>query len=119
MNDLKKSGDELIALERERDVLDRGQTIFTDALHFRDGELAKLAVALIHNVPSMVPETFMNREDIHELFALGSIERLIKAGALIAAQIDVFNFMELYTQSLNSVTDGESEKGAKLYIETP
>lgn len=93
INNLTKTGDELIAAYREQMVLGtEGQNIFSDALKYRNGELVQLAHALICNNLNLAPTVFFPREILH-LFALPDIERLIVAGAYIAAQVDVYNLM--------------------------
>lgn len=78
-------GVELIAEERRRQVEDLGRTADHDARH-DEGELTDAAVAYIWGEASLWPWGPANRFD-------GSgpndrIERLVKAGALLAAEID-------------------------------
>lgn len=92
INDLNKTGDELIAAYRERMVLEQNQPIFSDAIKHRNGELVQLAHALICRQASLAPEIFP-RLQVQYLIDLPDTERLIVVGAYIAAQIDVYNLM--------------------------
>lgn len=90
-NDILKTGGELIMEERERQVLEHSHFIASDAIKYRSGELVQLALALIHNNIEFAPADF-DRDQVKRWLDLEATERLILAGAFIAAQIDVFNF---------------------------
>jgi hypothetical protein len=80
-----KSGIEMIATERERQIVSEGYTIDHDNNHDVD-ELVSAAVAYAWNNVDMWPwelETWKPSEDINR--------NLVKAGALIAAAIDLNN----------------------------
>lgn len=99
MNDIKKTGDELIAMERERQVLVKGHTIMTDALKYKNGELLMVANALISKNINDAPHDWPD-EQVKEWIEKDDTERLILAGAFIAAQIDVYNFMQQVNESM-------------------
>lgn len=92
INDLNKTGDELIAAYREHMVLEQHQPIFSDAIKHRNGELVQLAHALICRQVHLAPDIFP-QDKVQELIDLPDTERLIVAGAYIAAQVDVYNLM--------------------------
>lgn len=89
-NDKTKTGDELIAIERESQIL-KGYTISEDAKKYRNGQLVNLALALIHKVTSYAAPDW-EPELVNRLVELPDEDRLIIAGTLLAAQVDVLNY---------------------------
>jgi len=79
------NGAELIAAERRRQVEELGRTAEHDEQH-DEGELADAAVAYVWGEASVWPWGETNRFD--ESGSADRIERLVKAGALLAAEID-------------------------------
>lgn len=79
------NGAELIAEERRRQVDELGRTADHDALH-DGGELTDAAVAYVWGDASLWPWGETDRFD--ESGSTDRIERLVKAGALLAAEID-------------------------------
>lgn len=86
---MKKTGVELIAAERERQIKEEGWTPEHDAQH-TNGELAKAAVcyALPDRLPEVIPLVWPWREEWFKAVPDDRIRELSKAGALIAAEID-------------------------------
>lgn len=93
-----KTGIELIAEERQRQIEVEGWTKEHDAEH-KNGELAKAAICYadpnIHYhwenriIRCRVPNKFWPKQwDIHWFKPTDRIRDLVKAGALIAAEID-------------------------------
>ena len=86
---MKKTGIELIAAERERQIKEEGWTPEHDAQHTGD-ELARAAVcyALPDRIPDTIPLVWPWAEEWFKPTPGDRIRELTKAGALIAAEID-------------------------------
>ncbi len=91
---MKKSGIELISAERQEQIEKHGRTIEKDVQSNRTGQLAEAAAVLIHptiSTPrkrfSMMPSNWDDEISL-KMCKKEYIERLIIAGALIAAEID-------------------------------
>jgi hypothetical protein len=111
MNDVKLSGDELIAAERERQVLDHNHTIVNDARAYKQDELIQMAAALIYANANIAPDCF-DRGQVMNMINKGRTERMIYAGAFLCAQIDVDNLIRQIDESMKSVTDGNETEDA-------
>lgn len=87
----ESEGARLIAVERQRQVETEGWTPEHDAIHTQ-GELAASAVAYVQLAAGMSPQTVMRHYwpwDAKWLKpSYDPIRNLVKAGALIAAEID-------------------------------
>lgn len=86
---MKKSGIELIAIEREEQFKKHRRTISDDAIQNSNRELVAGAVALLMPVPSSndFPK-FWNEKIVANMISKSYRERLIIAGAFISAEID-------------------------------
>lgn len=86
---MKKSGVELIAIEREEQFKKHGRTIYDDAIQNPNRELIAGASALLYPVPSVYyfPQ-YWDEKIVSKMISKSYKERLIIAGALIAAEID-------------------------------
>lgn len=80
-----KTGIELIAQERAEQIKKHGWTKEHDANH-ASGELTCVACGLAYNVPHMIPDNWEPFKQ--KMLAKKYKERLIIAGALLAAEID-------------------------------
>lgn len=101
MNDVKKSGDELIAAERERQVLVHGHSIVQDAKRHKGGELVHMVEALIHHKYGYTPDS-ISEAAINKMMEKSLVERLIYAGALIAAEIDRLNLLKQIDEAMQT-----------------
>jgi hypothetical protein len=91
-----ETGIELIEKERTEQLEKHGRTIERDIAENPEGELRDAAIILISNWPMLMdfPENW--QDDIMEHVIKKSYkERLIIAGALIAAEIDRLNNIRL------------------------
>lgn len=109
MNDPKMSGDELIAAERERQVLVHDRPIVWDLRHNTGGQLLQMAVHLIEPERFPAPPGW-DAEQVAHMDAKPQVERCIYAGAFIAAHIDMVNLMntietKLADESNNQVSN--------------
>lgn len=86
---MKKSGIELIAIEREEQFKKHGRTISEDAIQNSNRELIAGASALLCPIPcaSDFPKHW-DENIVSKMFSKSYKERLIIAGALICAEID-------------------------------
>lgn len=85
------TGIELIAKERQEQIEKHGRTVLYDVFNNRDGDLATGARALIETFDFPFLDGFPVRWDIKSCEKMANKsykERLIIAGALIAAEID-------------------------------
>jgi len=91
------TGVELIAKERAEQIEKHGKTVEKDCLHNKNKELITVARELLTTHPGNMgfPENW-NRSQVHKIASKPYKERLIVAGALIAAEIDRLN---AHTQS--------------------
>lgn len=87
------TGVEKITKERLEQKVKHNKTIKNDYQLYPDFELATLAQSLITGNYNDAPDCFPT-ELIENLFEKCYEDRLVVAGALIAAQIDVLNFEE-------------------------
>ena len=86
---MKKTGVELIAAERERQIKEEGWTPKHDTQH-TNGELAKAAVcyALPDRLPEVIPLVWPWSDELFKATPDDRIRELSKDGALIDAEID-------------------------------
>lgn len=91
-----QSGIELIAIERTEQTEKHGWSIEHDESHHNSGNLLDAAEAM-RNLESVASHQFFDRWDGDIYFRLlkkSKIERLVVAGAWIAAEIDRLRFRE-------------------------
>ena len=90
---MKKTGIELIAIERQEQIEKHGRTIEYDRKFNSSGQLQQGALALIHehfgDFPAIWDDNLCSK-----MFAKPLKERLVIAGALIAAEIDRLQALE-------------------------
>ncbi len=89
------TGIELIAKEREEQILKHGRTVHLDVVYNGSGQLRQAAKALLYlgnakDVTAHQPMTWLP-EVWRKMYLKGYRERLIIAGALIAAELDRIN----------------------------
>ena len=92
---MKKSGIELIAIEREEQFKKHGRTISDDAIQNSEGELVVGALELL--MPTSTANHFPSHWDkniVAKMVAKTRKERLVIAGAFICAEIDRLNLLE-------------------------
>ena len=96
-----KTGIELIAIEREEQIEKHHRTIENDVINNTKGQLAKGAASLIHyKLILREPQPEGWDGEIFEYMRMkGYKERLIIAGALIAAEIDRLQNTETKTSN--------------------
>lgn len=84
------TGIELIAKERQEQIEKHGKTAAYDESHNQDRALVKAAIALLQEHPSIIdfPESWLVNTLTHKMRNKSYGERLVIAGALIAAEID-------------------------------
>ena len=84
------TGIELIAKERQEQIEKHGFTTHIDTNQNRDRELVTAAIALLQEHPSIIdfPESWLVNTLTHKMRNKSYGERLVIAGALIAAEID-------------------------------
>lgn len=87
------TGIEKIAQERLEQKVKHNHTIKSDWEQYPDFELASLAEAVLAHDSRKAPDCFPS-DMIEKIIAKGYHDRLIIAGALIAAEIDRLNFKE-------------------------
>ena len=81
-----KTGGELIADERHEQLFKHGHSVENDKNFFSEGQLKEAAVALVTH-DNYVPDNW-NVEQFNYMMRKPELQRLIIAGALIAAEID-------------------------------
>jgi hypothetical protein len=81
-----KTGIELIAEERQEQIEKHGFTIEADS-HYKSDELKSAARYLLSDMAQDYPRTWSQKYK-HQFDIKSPIEKLIVAGALIAAEID-------------------------------
>jgi hypothetical protein len=101
MNDVFKSGDELIAAERERQVLVHGHTIVSDCRKNKNGELLQMAAALIYYNMELAPKDW-DQGHVKYMMDKDGTDRLIYAGAFISAEIDRRNLLKQIDDKMNA-----------------
>lgn len=92
----KGSGIQLITQEREEQLTKHGRTVELDVEQNKGQQLRHGAEALLKNGtgnPSLFPSHW-NTQICHRMIAKPYKQRLIIAGALIAAEIDRMNYLE-------------------------
>lgn len=82
-----KTGIELIAIERKEQIEKHGRTIENDVVENEDGQLKYGAVALLTSLDEDFPAEW-NYATCKKMMAKPELEKLIIAGAFIAAEID-------------------------------
>ena len=96
-NKIKKTkpmtGVDLIAQERLEQKIKHGHSINDDVTNNKDNQLADAAQALIEGDPSWFPKDW-DSDTCTNMIGKSYKERLIYAGAMIAAEIDRLNFKE-------------------------
>lgn len=88
--DTRKSGDELISEERIEQVIKHGRTVLYDIAHNGNSELIDMAGMLILDCLEHAPNSWAKNIK-NKMFAKTQVQRLVIAGALIAAEIDRLN----------------------------
>lgn len=84
------TGIELITNERLEHKVKHGFSIRHDAENYKNGELAQAAAALLEDDMNMMPN--WGKNIVEKMFSKPREGKLVIAGALIAAQIDVENY---------------------------
>ncbi len=89
-----RTGIELIAIERKEQIEKHGYTIQEDVNRYEDfapdtGDLAKAAISSIVGNRKEFPYSWTDSPFIDKICAKNYKDRLIVAGALIAAEIDL------------------------------
>lgn len=87
------TGIDLIAQKRLDQKIKHGHSIRSDYESYPDFELMEAAQAILEANPDRMPKTW-DEESCKRLCGKPLQERLITAGAMIAAQIDVLNYKE-------------------------
>lgn len=87
----QKTGIELIAQERLEQKTKHNHSPKSDYEQYPDYELVILAQAILDANPDHAPDTF-DAKFIKKVMEKSYVDRLIIAGALIAAEIDRTNF---------------------------
>lgn len=83
------TGVELIAIERQEQIIKHKRTIENDVIENREGQLIDGAMQLLKELPNDRKKPYMWNKPIWEhMRNKGDIERYAIAGALIAAEID-------------------------------
>lgn len=87
------TGIELIAKERQEQIEKHGYTTHIDANQNKDRELVMAAIALLQEHPSIIdfPKSWLVNSLTHKMRNKNYNERLVIAGALIAAELDRIN----------------------------
>ncbi len=88
-----KTGIELIAAERQEQIEKHGITTLSDSVINDNYELRRGAIALLENDKSVFSK-FWNPTKCNKMIEKDYRERLIIAGALIAAEIDRINLIK-------------------------
>lgn len=88
------TGIELIAKERQEQIIKHGRTVKYDSTENRDGELQIGARALLGGWNVCEFPRAWNLKICKRMYNKNRIEKLIIAGALIAAEIDRLNYKE-------------------------
>ena len=82
-----KTGIELIAQERKEQIEKHGRTVAYDIAENHSGRLTDAAYGLIIHKYAFMPDNW-DREIVNKMLAKSYKDRLVIAGALIAAEID-------------------------------
>lgn len=88
-----KTGIELIAQERKEQIEKHKHTVLGDHQYFYDGQLREAACQILTEDAFCIPDNWPVEQFI-KMRGKSYKERLIIAGALIAAEIDRLNFIE-------------------------
>ena len=89
---MKKTGIELIAIERQEQIKKHGYTAEHDENYYNDGQILEVVETLISGVGG-VPDNW-NVKQFDYMKSKPKKERLIIAGALLAAEIDRLQALE-------------------------
>jgi hypothetical protein len=106
--DTRKSGDELIAEERMDQVINKGHTILMDIANNGNNELIMMADALIHHKYSMAPDNW-DRGVVEHMMGKTYVQRLVIAGALIAAEIDRLNLQSKIQENERKIANANGQ----------
>jgi hypothetical protein len=87
----KMTGVDLISKERWEHKIKHGKSVKHDFETYKNKELVQAALGLMLGNPLFMPEGW-DEEQYGKMLGKPEVERLIIAGSLIAAQIDVLNF---------------------------
>lgn len=115
-----KTGIELIAQEREEQINKHGRTLESDAEINKHGELAQVARYLCSTIPvsGEYPRNWSQSFRWHVDKNKSRIERLVIAGALIAAEIDRLQALDTtHDKGKEEVTHGENCKNISTACE--
>ena len=87
------TGIELIARERQEQIEKHGHTVELDVFHNNNDELLMAARGLIDHKYGLIPDSWYNdkNHDVNKMMKKSIVDRLVIAGALIAAEIDRLN----------------------------
>lgn len=105
--DITLSGSELIAIEREDQVFKHNRPIVYDLKNNRNGELLMMVDALIHG---MTPDNW-DRALVDRMMTKTLQQRLVIAGALIAAEIDRLNLLAQVNRANGVPCENQCDKG--------
>jgi hypothetical protein len=89
-----ETGIDLIAKERKEQIEKHGRTIEKDVTENDNGQLKYGAVALLNSIEEDFPSEW-DSELCKKMMAKTELEKVIIAGALIAAEIDRLKAMEV------------------------
>lgn len=87
------TGVQLIENERLEHKLKHGKSVKHDFEAYKDKELVQAAIGLLLGNPLFMPESW-SEEQCGNMLNKSYVDRLVIAGSLIAAQIDVENYKE-------------------------
>jgi uncharacterized protein with von Willebrand factor type A (vWA) domain len=85
-----KTGIELIAEERQEQLIKHSHSVESDAIWNINGELMEAVEGLIHHKYGMMPDDW-DQAIVAKMLSKSYKDRLVIAGALIAAEIDRLN----------------------------
>ena len=83
-----KTGIKLIAEERNEQITKHGRSVMQDCAYNKDGQLAEAALRLIDGEPGQSPPDGWDEKIWDKMVRKPRFERLIIAGALLAAEVD-------------------------------
>lgn len=90
---INMTGIEKIAEKRLQQKIKHGHSVKSDYEAYPDFELMQAAQAILEGNKDKMPESW-DKESCEKLCSKSLEDRLITAGAMLAAQIDVLNFKE-------------------------
>lgn len=100
------TGIELIAKERKEQLVKHARTIKEDLVNNKAGQLGHAAFLLLHFYPVETIPTDWNENIWRHMISKPYKERIIIAGALIAAELDrmiIEDIIELYNNKYESI----------------